>query len=403
MLLKSISAMAFSQLAVQGLQLLSLPLLLRLVIPADYGLFVAISICLTFLLPLASFGLPSALATSQSRRERRALQQTAFWPGWLLSLLLSLLSFAASWLHLLSPFYVALPLALSGALCCALQQQALLQAGKAALLARRELEFALLFTCVKLALVWQYPNALTLVALFAASYWLQAFWLGWRWPGLRPYGYPLPRAFSWLWRRYRHYILYQTPQQVLNALSLALPVLGLSLAFGSEQVAYYSLAASILLLPASLVGKACGDLYLVKLAENHRQGINLWPLLKQFLQVALPLALLLAVLLTLTLPTLLELLFGPRWLLAATYGQLLLPWCMLVLLNAPFLKVFIVCKAQRQAFWLNVFTFAFRAATLIFALNQLVSVSGFVTLFMLTGVLHNLIVIWLAIQLSRQQ
>lgn len=393
MLAKRIGLLALAAVVIQALNLIFLPFILRLFPPAQYGAFATFSAVFASLLPLATLSLPYAIALSASRLERRLLSAVCFTVSTLLALLLLLVIVVAVGLYQLPLFYLIMPFTLLSASAWLIQQQNALRKGKVNTLAKVELVVALLANVLKIALASYSATTLTLILVFTLVFVLQAFWLGWR------YIKPCLRYVPLIMRRQRQFVFFQMPQQWLNAASLAIPVVSLNAFYSASAAGFYALAATVLLLPASLISKAAADIYLVELAKVKQKKQPLWPLLKQFLIIAVPAVFVFGVLVFYLAPYLFPFVFGSNWQQAGVFAQLMLPWTLLVMLNPPFLRVFMVFKQQKIALTLNVLTFMLRLAVVVCVTYFNLSVYWFVILFTLTGFLHNLVIILLACRL----
>lgn len=206
--------------------------------------------------------------------------------------------------------------------------------------------------------------------------------------------------YDWraLFIKYRQFPLFQSPQALLNAISQGGPVVVLAALFGPASAGFYSFSRSILALPIMLLGKAVGDVFYGRFADeinkqNYRQVKAL------FIQSTVLLMLIGLVPLGIVLlwgPELFLFVFGEGWEKAGVYAQWLSLWTFFILINAPSLKLIIVLKRQKLALALNVFTTPLRIAALFvggyYYQSEWLALFSFVTI----SICHNIAIIVLA-------
>jgi O-antigen/teichoic acid export membrane protein len=140
------------------------------------------------------------------------------------------------------------------------------------------------------------------------------------------------RALAW---QHRDFPLLRTPQDVINLLSQSLPVLLLSGYFGAAAAGQYSIAISVLGVPAALIGGSVLSVFYPRVTEAIRHGEDARTLIVKTTTAmawtgALPL---LAV--AIFGPALFRFVFGQQWGAAGTYAQWLSPWLFLQYVNKP--------------------------------------------------------------------
>lgn len=82
--------------------------------------------------------------------------------------------------------------------------------------------------------------------------------------------------FSSSLSKYNDFPKYRAPQLLLNPLSRSLPVFFLSYSFGLSVVGQYTLAISMLSLPAVVIGNAIGNVFLKKLTQEFNKGNDIY-------------------------------------------------------------------------------------------------------------------------------
>lgn len=145
-----------------------------------------------------------------------------------------------------------------------------------------------------------------------------------RWPDLR-------RVAA----QHRDFALLRTPQDSLNAVSQAAPLVWLAAAYGTAAAGHYTLAALALGAPVTLLGQSVGSVFYPRVTALVRAGGDV---AGEIWRTTRSLALLAAgpfVLLVLAGPAVFTLLFGEAWRPAGEYARWLAPWLFLQLVNKP--------------------------------------------------------------------
>lgn len=147
---------------------------------------------------------------------------------------------------------------------------------------------------------------------------------------------------------YREFPLFSTWSALFNSAGTQLAPLAFMYLFGSVVAGFYALTFKILALPATLIGRAIGNVLLAHAPEAHREG-NLRkliePIFSKMVHIGLPgLALLL-----IWGPELFDLIFGPKWHKAGEYAQWMAPWLYLKLQWTPISVLSSILQLQGQA------------------------------------------------------
>lgn len=141
-----------------------------------------------------------------------------------------------------------------------------------------------------------------------------------------------------IWRvaaQHRDFPLLRTPQNLINGLSQSLPVLLLASLFGSAAAGQYTIALSVLAVPATLVGGSVMSVFYPRINEALHNGENAQSLI---IRATLGMALtggLPYLIVALAGPMLFPFVFGDKWDAAGHYAQWLAPWLFLQFINKP--------------------------------------------------------------------
>ena len=135
--------------------------------------------------------------------------------------------------------------------------------------------------------------------------------------------------------RYREFPIYRAPQIWLNAVSFSLPVILLASLFGPSSAGFFAIGRSILGLPASLISRSVGTVFLPRLAEVAHRGESIQPLLIKG-TVGLALAGLPPFCLVMVFgPDIFDLVLGAEWRRAGEYARWLSLWLYMGFINVP--------------------------------------------------------------------
>jgi O-antigen/teichoic acid export membrane protein len=207
------------------------------------------------------------------------------------------------------------------------------------------------------------------------------------------------KNFQWnrIWKLakdYSDFPLYSASMNVINAISLGLPVFLLTHFFGIAMAGAYAFTIRILSAPMGLVQKALRQVLYQKACETQNAGGRLLPLYLKFTSGLFILALFPALILFIWSPQLFSWIFGSQWQIAGVFARSLVLWLMLMLCNLPANLFSRVVRIQRQMFFFDLTVLALRTLALI-AGGLYLSASSTVMLFSLVGAVMNILYIFI--------
>lgn len=175
------------------------------------------------------------------------------------------------------------------------------------------------------------------------------------------------RRMAAMHRRHRNYPLFSAPEALLNAGSLAVPIL-LIAAYGRlGEAGQLALALYALQVPIGLIGNAIGQLYLAEAPRQHRAGalfIFTLTMTRKLALLGAPMILSIG----LASPFVFPVIFGAEWQRAGTLTLLFAPSYLLQLLVSPVSSSLLVIDRQRVAFVLQLCGLVLRTGTVCAAL-----------------------------------
>jgi O-antigen/teichoic acid export membrane protein len=209
--------------------------------------------------------------------------------------------------------------------------------------------------------------------------------------------WPSRREIRWarmkhLAKEYRDFPLYSASMNVINALSMGLPVLLLTHYFGIAVAGAYAFSMRILSAPMGFVLRALRQVLFQKAAETQNLGGRLMPLYVKITSGLFAIALFPALVLFIWAPTLFTWIFGSQWLTAGEYARYMIMWLLFLFCNLPSVLFSRIIRIQREMFFFDIMVLAVRAAMLILG-GMYLSALQTIMLFSILSALMNIIYI----------
>jgi lipopolysaccharide exporter len=195
-------------------------------------------------------------------------------------------------------------------------------------------------------------------------------------------------------KEYRDFPMYAASQNVINAISVGLPVLLLAHFYGIAVAGAYAFGMRVLGAPMALVSTGLRQVVFHKACETQRHGGSLISLFTKITAGLAAQALIPALILLLWAPPLFVFLFGDQWHLAGNFAQSLVVWLLFAFCNLPAVLFGRLIRIQRTIFLLEIVSLSLRSFALIIGGYGLSSMQT-VTLFALVGASTNLVLIYI--------
>lgn len=415
-LVRQVSLLLSGTMLVQLINFGFMPLVLRIYGPEAFGELGAFNALLLLLFPLAALCLPMAVVQGRNRLETQRIASLA-WAvavGFCVLLFALLLLFKQPLLRLLSVENIGnlvflLPIAMLFAARLQIAQQLLIRQQQFRVLAKADVLQALIINLARLLLgLWQSISAvlITLAVLASALHSLLLGLVGkvtfeqsWQ-PksvlmnvGSYLYWWRLKRTF----KRFRAFPFFQAPQALLNAAAQSAPVLLLAALYGSAAAGFYTLAKAVLVLPATLLGRAVGDVFYPHFTQALQQQR---PLVGILLRATLSLAAIGLIPFSIFIiagPWLFTWVFGGEWSSSGDYARWMAVWLYFAFVNTPSVKAVMALQVQHWAIALNIFTLTLRLAALWFVGQYTGESVKAVAAFSAVGVLHSFVFTCMAV------
>lgn len=165
------------------------------------------------------------------------------------------------------------------------------------------------------------------------------------------------KQFKLLSRKHIDFPKYILPDQLINQLGGALPILFIGAYFNSSEVGYYSMTMQILSLPVGLIGQAVRGVFRQRANEDFLKHNSCNTIYKRLLIRLTLLSFTVGVIVIAFLPWVFSLVLGEQWGIAGEYSQILLPMIMLSFISMSLSGVFIVVgKMKISLYWQMFYT-----------------------------------------------
>lgn len=191
---------------------------------------------------------------------------------------------------------------------------------------------------------------------------------------------------------YRDFPMYSASMNIINSLSLGLPVLLLTHFYGIVVAGTFAFGGRILSAPMGLVLTALRQVSFQKTAEAHNDGEQLMPLFIKITVVLFALALFPSLVLFIWAPNIFAWVFGSQWYMAGEFARYLTLWLMFMFCNLPSVLFARIIRIQREMFLFDLVLLTARSLVLILGGMYMLALHT-IMLFSLVSAIMNIIFI----------
>ena len=195
-------------------------------------------------------------------------------------------------------------------------------------------------------------------------------------------------------KEYRDFPMYSASMNVINSLSLGLPVLLLTHFYGIAVAGAYAFGMRILSVPMGFVLNALRQVLFQKAAEVHNDGDRLMPLYVKITSGLFALTLLPSLVIFIWAPQLFVWVFGSQWHMAGEFARSLVLWLMFMFCNLPAVLFSRIIRIQRKMFVFDLVVLSARAIVL-FAGGMYLSAVDTILLISIVGAVLNIVFIFI--------
>lgn len=192
-------------------------------------------------------------------------------------------------------------------------------------------------------------------------------------------------------RRFRSFVVFGTPQALVNALNQSLPALVMTLEFSASVAGFYLMAHRLIAAPIGLLGRSVRQVIYPRLARAVDEGTGLPLAVRATLRMA-ALALPAALVVFFSGPALFAWLLGQEWRVAGEYARFIALWLAMGFVNIPSVSLVPLLGMQRWHAAYEVVYLGARLAALLYGASVRDPMAG-IAWFALVGVAFNAVLV----------
>lgn len=202
-------------------------------------------------------------------------------------------------------------------------------------------------------------------------------------------------------RRYKKFPLFDTWSELLNVLSVQLPIIILAQYYGEDITGHYSFGYKILLLPFSLLAFSMGQAFFKKAADLKSEGKEItsftFGVFKKLVLISFfPLAVI-----GFFGDIIFPFVFGKEWVIAGEYSRIFSLWIFVIFISSPLTNLFAVYERQRTNLIFNFVMILSRIGMLIYmSENGYVAYSS-VFVYIISGFIFRFLYLLLIIRIAK--
>lgn len=166
-------------------------------------------------------------------------------------------------------------------------------------------------------------------------------------------------------KAHKKFPLFSTWSGLLNILSRELPPMLLGFYFSTTVVGYYALGQRLISLPLSLLGESVTQVIFPRGAREYTETGTISPIVSKLFKKLVQIGVFPMIAISLFGGKVFEFVFGPQWIEAGVYAQILAIWYLFAFLSSPLTVVFSILNRQEIELKINVVIFLGRAASLV--------------------------------------
>ena len=205
------------------------------------------------------------------------------------------------------------------------------------------------------------------------------------------------RSIRWkrLWhlaKEYRDFPLYSASTNMINSLSLGLPVFLLTHYYGLAVAGAYAFGIRLMQAPMELVLRALRQVLYQKASETHNEGGRLFPLFVKITGGLFAVGFLPSLAIFIWAPQIFSWIFGAQWYTAGVFARSLVLWLLFMFCNLPAVLFTRIIRKQRRMFFFDQALLIARALALILG-GMFLPAAQTVFAFSLVGAVMNVIYI----------
>lgn len=409
-LLRSMKIMLSSSVLVQLINVAGIPILTRVYLPEDWGIY---AIYLSFILiitPLISLSLSSAIVIAENDREARLISSICLYTSIIFQIVLLLILIVLEYFTLLNLTFFDIILIFVAVNLTAIHGIFDNWVNRKLIFGRISIIlFISTVLCVIVSIILSFYNIggygliignlmLYLVQIIGYAFSLKSidvkvFYLN---------IYDLSFVLRVI-RRYQDFPRYRLPQSFLASFSQSMPVFFISKYFGLDYSGLYNIARKMIGLPSLLIGKTIGRVYYSTLSIDVNNGSEVYTQLVRTTLILSVISLPIFVGIVFYGDVILSLLLGSEWKDAGVYAGYLSFWLYAALINKPVSAVIPIFNLQKEFFKYEIFLAVARVLAISLGVFIIKNPNITILSFSIVGFLFNLCLMFYVLSIVKNR
>jgi len=375
---KSVMTVASGTMIAQIITLISSPFLTRIYGAEEYG---TLGIFLSFtmiLVPIGALQLPTAIVLPKNDKEIYPIIRYSILISFLNALILTFLLVCFGQLlidrfdfKISEKLLFLLPVYIIFSVFFDIMKQLAIRKEKFGVKAYVDVQQSIIYNVGNLILGLLHPFAISLIFMSVLNRFLHSFtmFIKLKKSSTKLLFYNIineNKDFKTFIKKYYDFILYRSPQVLLNGLSEAMPTFLLGLYFGPAVAGFYIISKKTLEAPIILIGNAIGDVFYPRINKAFNEGANTFDLLlKSNVLLAIIGCIPFSILFIFS-PYIFGVIFGEDWYMSGIYTRWLSIFLFFFFITRTTIKVMPVYRIQRFHLNFTIVSTLFRVLALIY-------------------------------------
>ncbi len=344
----------------QAIALAFAPVITRLYDPAQFGLFGSFMALAAVFSPITALTYPIAIVLPKDDRDANGIAHLSLYIalGLAVSVAIIIILVGDSILEILElqtiqSYILLLPLTMFFVAWLQVNQQWIIRNEQFQVKAKIAVLQSFIVNAAKSAIGMVNPLGVVLIVIATLGSALHAVMLNF---GLRKYntsnfvekGNSEFNSLMDLARKYKDFPLYRAPLQLVNNVTVSIPILILSAFFGAAAAGFFVLSVKILNKPTEMIGKSVADVFYPHVANRAKAHRDITPLIIKSTIVLFAIGLPFCIIIVVFGPVLFSFIFGQEWYVAGEYARWISVWMLFVLVNKPSIRAIPVISKQKS-------------------------------------------------------
>lgn len=393
LLAKVLTVLAGGVLA-QVIAFTAIPFVTRIYEPYAFGVFANITQTAAFLVPLISLCLPLIIVLLPFEKEVKPFMRIAIRINVFITILFLLLS-SILWAFGQSDIFIIAVLSVLFAFSIAAQELFMflyIREGYFALRAKLLIVQAILIAIMKLWFGFSISNDYYSLVLASITGYTLINCFCFYSSKLNQADMKLNR-FTHRIKRHKDIVKYRVPLNIIDNLSLLLPILFLTYFLNPAAAGLFALARTVLVMPGNIIGKSLADVLLPKFVALHKARQPLNSALVKYTCYLFVIGLMPVLIFLSFSESIFSLIFSDKWTDAALFANWLIIWVFVNVVNKPYSSVIPIFKVEKLYFINGLLNLTLTVLALYIAYIKELSAVDSIMLFSIVTTIPQFIVI----------